>query len=133
MCSSDLIAVENIKVIAKVAKGELTLLEGLDRMGCNTVAMAHGLSWGVTGAAAGSFALSWVPIVGPIVGGLAGGTIGYLAGSKFGEIVYEGAKKAVNTAKNVAVKMYHTVKETGKRIVREIGSALKGFARKIFG
>ncbi len=127
------IAVENIKVIAKVAKGELTLLEGLDQMGCNTAAMAHGLSWGVTGAAAGSFALSWVPIVGPIVGGLAGGTIGYLAGSKFGETVYEGAKKAVNTAKNVAVKMYHTVKETGKRIVRGIGSALKGFARKIFG
>ena len=127
------IAVENIKVIAKVTKGELTPLEGLDRMGCNTVAMTHGLGWGVTGAAVGSAALGWVPIVGPIVGGLAGGTIGYLAGSKFGEAVYEGAKKAVGTAKNVAVKMYHAVKETGKKIAHGACSALKRLGRAIFG
>lgn len=119
--------------MAKIAKGELTPLEGLDCMGCNTVAMPNGLGWGAAGAVIGSFALGWVLIVGPIVGGLTGGIIGYLAGSTFGQTVYEGAKKAVNTTKTVAVKMYHALKETGKRIVRGIGSTLKGFGHEILG
>lgn len=127
------VAIENVKVMAKVATGELTPLEGLDQMGCNTVSMTYGLGWGVAGATAGAAALSWVPIVGPVVGGLAGGTIGYLAGSKFGQTVYEGAKKAVQTAKTVASKIYNGVKETGKKIARNIGSALRGLGRALFG
>lgn len=127
------VAVENIKILAKVAKGELTVLEGLDQMGCNTVSMTYGLGWGVAGATAGAAALNWVPIVGPVVGGLAGGTIGYLAGSKFGQTVYEGAKKAVQTATTVASKIYNGVKETGKKIARGIGSVLGGLRRTIFG
>lgn len=110
------VAIENVKILSRVANGELTLLEGLDLMGCNTVAMVYGLSWGATGSVVGVLALGWIPIVGPVVGGLAGGLIGYMAGSKFGEKVYEAAKAAVNVAKTAVKKMWETTKAIGRKI-----------------
>ena len=91
--------------------------EALDQMGCNTVAMAHGLSWGGKGALAGAVALSWVPIVGPIVGGVVGGAVGYMAGSKFGETVCKTAKAIVTTAKNTAKKLWEGAKSVGRKIL----------------
>ncbi len=111
------VGVENIKIMAKVASGELTLQEGLDRMGRTSVAMVAGLSAGATGAAVGAMALGWIPIVGPIVGGIAGGMVGYMAGSKFGETVYHGAKKVASAAKNAVSRAWEGAKSAGRKVV----------------
>lgn len=100
------VAVENVKILAKVAKGEYTMTQGLEHMGRTTVSMTYGIGWGMKGAAIGTAALSWIPAVGPVLGGLVGGMLGYAAGSKFGQAVYGGvkaiAKGATKVIKSVA-------------------------------
>lgn len=120
------VAVENVKILAKVARGELTMREALDLMGCNTVAMVYGLGWSATGAVVGAAALAWVPIVGPLLGGLTGGVIGYMAGSTFGRKIYEGAKSVVDVARKTA----RTIWGAGKAVVAGLKRKLK---QKIFG
>lgn len=123
------VSIENTKILAKVASGELTISEALDHMGRTSVSMVYGLGWGATGTAIGAAALSWIPIVGPIVGGLAGGMIGYMAGSKFGSTVYSGVKKVGSTAKSVAKSAWNGVKSVGRSVV----SGIKSIGRKLFG
>lgn len=92
------VSIENIKILTKVASGELTMSQALERMGRTTVSMVYGLGWGAVGANIGAAALAWIPVVGPVVGGVVGGMVGYMAGSAFGEAVYTGlrtVKKAV--------------------------------------
>lgn len=108
------VSIENIKILGKVATGELTMLQGLEHMGRTTVSMTYGLSWGAKGAAIGATAFGWIPIVGPIVGGLAGGMIGYMAGSKFGSAVFNGVKKVVSGARN-------KIKSAGSKIKKGLG------------
>ncbi len=87
------VAVENIKILGKVAIDDLTLAEGLDQMGQTSTAMYCGLTCMAGGAAMGAAALSWIPVVGPTIGGLIGGILAYMGGSAFGETIYNGAKK----------------------------------------
>ena len=115
------VSIENTKILAKVASGELTISEALDHMGRTSVSMVYGLGWGATGTAIGAAALSWIPIVGPIVGGLAGGRIGYT--------VYSGVKKVGSTAKSVAKSAWNGVKSVGRSVV----SGIKSIGRKLFG
>lgn len=110
------VAIENVKILGKAATGELTMREALDQMGCNTVSMTFGLSWGGKGAFSGAAALSWVPLVGPIVGGVAGGLVGYMAGSKFGQTVCTAAKAVAKAAKNTVKKVWEGAKALGRRI-----------------
>lgn len=123
------VGIENAKILAKVASGEITMTEALDMMGRTTTAMVYGLGWGATGIAIGAVALSWIPIVGPIVGGIVGGTIGYMAGSKFGSAVYSGLKKVGSAIKSAAKKVWSGVKS----IATKIGSGIRSWGRKIFG
>lgn len=116
------VGIENVKILGKVATGELTMSEGLDEMGKTSTAMVYGLSWGTTGTVIGVAALSWIPFVGPVVGGVIGGMVGYMAGSKFGETVYSGVKTVARGVKN-------TVKKVGKKM-RAAGSKFK---KKLFG
>ena len=115
------VAIENIKILARVASGEITMGEALDLMCCNTVAMYYGLSFGATGMAIGMVALGWIPIVGPLVGGVVGGIIGYTVGAKFGEGIYQAAKNAVKTAITTAKKMVQGVKNTTGKVFRGLG------------
>lgn len=112
------VSIENIKILGKVAKGEITMREALDLMGCNTVSMVYGLSWGAAGAMIGATALGWIPLVGPVVGGFTGGVVGYMAGSKFGQTIYEGAKKIASAAKSTARKLFGGVKDGAKNVLR---------------
>lgn len=110
------VSIENVKILYKAAKGEITMTEALDQMGRTSVSMVYGIGWGATGAAIGAAALSWVPVVGPVVGGLIGGTIGYMAGSKVGQAVYTGVKKVGSAAKKVCEKTWEGIKSFGKGI-----------------
>lgn len=122
-------AIENVKILAKVAKGELTMSEGLDKMGRTTTTMYYGMGWGAAGTAIGTVALSWVPIVGPVVGGVVGGMVGYMAGSKFGCTVYGIAKQVASKAKEVVSNATEKVKDIG----RGIWDGIKSFGSLIFG
>lgn len=110
------VAVENVKILWKVAKGELTLSEAAEHMGRTSVSMYAGLSAGAVGAGVGAAALSFIPVVGPIVGGLVGGVIGYTAGSKVGETIFEAGKKIVKTGVKIIQKTWETIKEIGSSI-----------------
>lgn len=98
------VAVEDTKIMVKMAKGELTMTEGLDSMGKTSVSMYAGLTASAAGAAAGAAALGFIPVVGPVIGGVVGGMIGYSAGSSIGEKVYEGAKKVAQKGKEIVKK-----------------------------
>ena len=128
------VGIENVRVLAKVASGEISLSKGLDQMGRTTVSMIGGLSGAAKGAAIGASATAWIPVVGPALGvvtGLVGGTIGYFAGSKLGDMVYSGAKKVASGVKSVAKAALNGLRSAGKSVVSCIRSAGKAF-RSLF-
>lgn len=110
------VGIENIKILSKVAKGEITMSEALEQMGRTSTAMVFGLGWGAAGARIGAVALSWIPIVGPLLGGFIGGTIGYMAGSKVGETIYKGVKIVRKAVKNVYSSTWNAIKSSGNKI-----------------
>ena len=126
------VGIENAKILYKIAKGELTLTQGLDRMGRTTVSMAGGLFGAAKGLALGAASTAWIPVVGPLLGavtGFIGGTVGYFAGSKVGDLIYNAHKKVASVAKGVAKAAYNGLKKAG----RAIGRGLRRIGRKIFG
>lgn len=104
------IAVENVKVLGKVASGELTVKEGLNKMEQTTVSTVAGIAVGAKGTAIGATIGTVFGPVGTVVGGFVGGTVGYIAGSKAGETLVKGVQKVREKATEV-------VKEVGNRIV----------------
>ncbi len=123
------VGIENVKILGKIAKGELTLKEGLDKIGRTSTAMYAGLCHGFEGAKVGAMALGWIPIVGPMIGGMVGGMIGYMAGSKVTEAIYDGVKKVGRAAKNAVHKAWDGVKATGRKVLNGIKSMGETFAR----
>lgn len=110
------VGIENIKILSKVATGELTMSQALDQMGRTSVSMVYGLGWGIAGATIGAVALSWIPIVGPTVGGLVGGMVGYMAGSKVGQAVYTGLKAVGKGVATVCKSAWNGIKFAGNKI-----------------
>lgn len=118
------VGVENVKILWKAAKGEITLSEALEQMGRTSTAMTAGLCCAGVGAATGAAALSFIPIVGPIAGGLVGGMVGYMAGSKVGEVVFNGVKKVAQRGKEIVSRAWEGVKNIGSSIASGIRSLL---------
>lgn len=115
------VGIENVKIFAKVAKGEMTAAEGADNIARTTIAMAYGLRWTAKGIAVGEVAFSWLPVIGPVVGGIAGGLVGYMAGSGFGKLVYGGAKKIGGAIKSAASKAWNGIKSGAGKIASAAG------------
>lgn len=92
------VAVENVKVLAKVATKELTAKEGIDVMQQTTGACVAGLAASTKGTAIGASIGSVVGPEGAVVGGFIGGTVGYMAGSKVGQVIVKGVQKAAGKA-----------------------------------
>lgn len=110
------VSIENIKILAKVATGELTMTQAMDQMGRTSISMVYSIGWGAVGWNIGVAALSWIPIVGPVVGGLVGGLVGSMAGSKFGTAVYSGIKTVAKGAVNACKSAWSKIKSFGNRI-----------------
>lgn len=106
------VAVENAKVIGKMATGELSLKEGVDKIEQTTVATTAGLLTMKEGAAIGAAAGTIFGAPGIAIGGFIGGTIGYMAGSKIGETVVKGAQKLRDGAVKVAKTIGSGIKST---------------------
>ncbi len=126
------VGIENIKILAKIASGELSVTKGLDQMGRTTVSMVGGL-WGMAkGAAIGAKLTGWIPVVGAplaVATGFVGGMIGYFGGSKIGDAVYNAGKKVASAAKTVAKAAWNGIKSVG----RAIGNGVKAMGRAIAG
>lgn len=114
------VGIENVKILGKVASGELTMTQALDRMGRITTTIVYGLGWGATSSLIGAAALAWIPVVGPVIGGFVGGMVGYMAGSKFGEVVYNTGKKIASTAKKAVSRVWEDAKSVGRSLKRAI-------------
>ena len=110
------VGIENCKIIWQCIRGEISPLEAVDQMGRTTVSMTYGLAGASLGAEIGAAIGSVIPVAGTAIGGFIGGTIGYLAGSEYGQKIYEGAKKVARTAKTVVTAAYNTVKSVGNAI-----------------
>ncbi len=122
------VAIENVKVLGKVATGELTVKEGLDKMEQTTVATVAGIAAGAKGTAIGASIGSVLGPVGTVIGGFVGGTVGYIAGSKVAETAVKGVQKVREKAREV-------VKEVRSNFISGAKSAwnsAKSFARSVF-
>ena len=92
------LGIENIKILCKLATGELTGEEALDKAGSTTCSMVGSIALGAKGASVGAALGTVLGPVGTVIGGLAGGIIGGIAGSTIGEAIFEGGKRFVSFA-----------------------------------
>ena len=127
------VGIENVKILAKIASGDLSVTKGLDQMGRTTTSMVGGLWAMAKGAAIGAKATAWIPVVGPalaVATGFVGGMVGYFGGSKVGEVVYNTGKKVASAAKTVAKAAWEGVKSVGRSVVngaKRVGRAIASF------
>ena len=129
------VGIENIKILAKIASGDLSVTKGLDQMGRVTTAMVGGLLGMAKGAVLGAKLTGWIPVIGPglaVVTGFVGGMVGYFGGSKIGETIYSTGKKVAGIAKSVAKAAWEGVKSAGRAIGNGIKSAVRA-AASLFG
>ncbi|MGN9162990.1 hypothetical protein [Clostridium sulfidigenes] len=124
------VGIENVKILAKIASGELSMTKGLDQMGRVTTSMVGGL-WGMAkGAALGAKLTGWIPVVGAplaVVTGFIGGMVGYFGGSKIGDTIYNAGKKVASAARSVAKAAVNGLKSAGRAIstgISKVGSAI---------
>ena len=129
------VGIENIKILAKIASGDLSVTKGIDQMGRVTTSMVGGL-WGMAkGVAIGAKLTGWIPVIGPglaVVTGFIGGMVGYFGGSKLGDAIYSAGKKVANAAKTVAKAAWNGIKSAGRAFGNRIKSAGRAIA-SLFG
>ncbi|MCF0233015.1 MAG: hypothetical protein HUJ63_12350 [Enterococcus sp.] len=115
------VAIENVKVLGKVATGELTVREGLDAMEQTTASCVAGIATSAKGTVLGATIGSVLGPVGIAVGGFIGGAIGYAAGSSVADKVVKGAQK-------VRDKAVEKIKSVGRNVKEGLKSAGRAFA-----
>lgn len=129
------VGIENVKILAKIASGDLSVTKGLDQMGRVTTSMVGGLCGMAKGAAIGASMTAWVPVIGPglaVASGFAGGMVGYFAGSKVGDKIYSAGKKVAGAAKTVAKTAWNGIKSAGRAVSSGIKKAV-GKVASFFG
>lgn len=114
------VAIEDAKVIGKIFMGDISIKEGIEKIGQTTVSTAAGLLTMGKGVAVGAAIGTVFGPIGTAIGGFVGGTVGYLAGSKTGDILVKGAKKLCNSAKKVLGIIGDGLKMIGNSISEKI-------------
>ena len=114
------VGIENVKVLWKLGKGEITGKEALDQAGNATCSLVGGLVGAAKGASIGAGLGTILGPVGSAIGGVAGSIVGSIAGSTVGQAVWGGAKAI---CKGVA--------RVGRSICSGIGSAVRSVGRGI--
>ena len=110
------VGIENVKVLYKMAKGEVGFKEGVKQMETVTAAAVGGIAGMTTGAAQGAAIGSIVGPVGTAVGGFIGGVVGSIAGSTAGEMIAKSAQKVRSVAIEGVKKVYSGVKKAAKSL-----------------
>lgn len=122
------VGIENIKILTKIASGELSMTKGIDQIGRTTVSMTGGF---IGAAAAGMAIAPLIPVVGPALGvvtGFVGSMVGYFGGSKLGEAVYNAGKKVAKVAVGIAKTAWEGIKSAGRAIGNWIKSRVSIFS-----
>lgn len=122
------VAIEDAKVLGKMATGELSVKEGIEKIEQTTVATAAGLVTMGEGAAIGAAVGTIFGPIGTAIGGFVGGTVGYMAGSKVGETIVKGAQKIRDGAVKVAKKVASGVKSAVSTVASGVKSFCSGVA-----
>lgn len=120
------VAIEDVKVVGKMVTGELSLKEGIDKIGQTTVATAAGLTAMGKGAAIGAAAGTVFGPIGAAVGGFVGGSVGYMAGSKVGETIVKGAQKVRDVVCEAAGAVVDKVKDIGSAVLDGVSNFFSG-------
>ena len=113
------VGVENVKVIGRMAKGELSAEEGFDRMEQVTVSAVAGIATSAKGMAIGAEIGTVFGPIGMAVGGFVGGTVGYMAGSSVGESV-------VKQMQTIRKKVYEIAVRVGDKAREAVGAVADG-------
>ena len=114
------VAVENVKIMAKLGAGKIGGKEALDCAGRANCSLIGSLVGAAKGGAAGAAIGAALGPVGAAVGGFIGGVAGGIGGSVIGNAVYEGAKKVCKTVCEVAASCV----KSACRTVCRVASAL---------
>ena len=122
------VAIEDVKVLGKMATGELTMKEGIEKLEQTTVSTAAGLVAMGKGTAIGAAMGTVFGPVGTAVGGFIGGTVGYMAGSKVGEAVVKCAQMVRDGAKKVAKTVVSGLMSVASSVVSGVSSFCREFA-----
>lgn len=129
------VGIENVKILSKIASGDVSVIKGIDQMGRVTTSMIGGLIGMTEGAALGAALTGWIPVIGAplgIVTGFIGGMVGYFGGSKVGDAIYNTGKKVAGVAKNVAKVAVNGLKSAGRALgngIKSIGKSISNFLR----
>lgn len=110
------VAVENLKIFGKVATGELSVHEGIEKMEETTISAAAGLIAMAEGTAVGAAAGAIFGPFGSAIGGFIGGSIGYMTGSKAGENAVKGFRKVQKKGKEIIEKVSACMTEIGNNV-----------------
>lgn len=122
------IGVENVKVLHKLAKGEITGLEAVDRATNATCSLIGGMAGAAKGATVGAALGTALGPVGTTVGGIVGGMVGGMAGGAVGDAIQKAGKTIVKDAVTVvkeSVKAVKNLYEQGKAFVKAFRDKLK--------
>ena len=114
------VAIEDVKVIGKMASGECTFKEGMDQLERTTVSTTGGLIAMGEGAAAGATIGALAGPVGAAIGGFIGGTVGYMAGSKVCETVVRGVQKVREKVTTVVETVLSKAVDTATSVVSSV-------------
>ena len=125
------VAIEDAKVLGKMASGELSMKEGIDKIEQTTVATTAGLMSSGKGAAIGAEIGAVFGPVGSAIGGFVGGTIGYMAGSKIGEGIVKCAQKIRDGAVKVVKTIATGVNKADSAVFNATKSVVKGLCSGI--
>lgn len=112
------VAVEDAKILVKMADGELTLREGVDALESTTVSCVAGLAAAGEGVAIGAAIGTALGPIGTAVGAAVGSTIGYIAGSTVGRAVVAG----VHMVRDVAKECFSAAKECVTSAISAVGN-----------
>lgn len=114
------IAIEDVKIIGKMADGEYTFKEGMNQLEQTTVSTAGGLIAMGKGAATGATIGALAGPAGAAIGGFIGGTIGYMAGSKVCETVVKGVQKVREKVTTVVESVLSKAVDTATSVVSSV-------------
>lgn len=120
------VAVENVKVIGKIASGKLTVKEGLEKMEETTVSTIAGISASTKGVAIGAAIGTVFGPVGTTIGGVVGGGIGYMAGSTVGKTITKGVQKIREKRNNILKFVSSTTKSIKSSVKNRMKSLIFG-------
>lgn len=122
------IAVENVKICGEIASGEVTLVEGIDKMEQVTVSTVAGISASAKGMAIGATVGAVLGPIGSAVGGAVGATIGYIAGSKVAQTVVGVVQEVRGLCRKVITGVGEIVSGVASAVVGGIASLVGGIA-----